>query len=233
MNSGYALAVQKDGVRSVCEIVLRVQIGNEPRLNRSPSQLLLRQRAGSRSVYTKEVSDPAKMIGCFLARLADDRYVQTSTDCRSDFSSRQALVGHAVIARPISTFIEHEPVKMNGIEPMHPGPAVEPVADKCGNALFTCNADQAWHKAVITVAVDRWGKPQHGCADSACCQRKRRLLRLAGEAGIGRILFGCERALALSEQGPGSDDQLAIRARERAAESLDGTPIRLGGRPIV
>jgi hypothetical protein len=37
----------------------------------------------------------------------------------------------------------------------------------------------------------------------------------------------------LSEQGSGSDDQWAISARERAAESLDGTPIRLGGRPIV
>ena len=40
-------------------------------------------------------------------------------------------------------------------------------------------------------------------------------------------------ALALQEQGPGSDDQRAIRARERASESLDGTPIRLGGRPIL
>jgi hypothetical protein len=39
--------------------------------------------------------------------------------------------------------------------------------------------------------------------------------------------------LALSEQGSGSDDQGAIGARERAAESLNGTPIRLGGRAIV
>src|SRR6202521_4732595 len=30
------------------------------------------------------------------------------------------------------------------------------------------------------------------------------------EAGIGRVLFCCERALGLSEQGPGSDDQRAI-----------------------
>ena len=79
------------------EIMLRVQIGNEPRLNRSPSQPFLRLRAGSRAVYTKEVSDPAKMIGCFLARLADDRYVQTPADYLSDLSSRYALVGHAVI----------------------------------------------------------------------------------------------------------------------------------------
>jgi hypothetical protein len=86
---------------------------------------------------------------------------------------------------------------------------------------------------MITAAVHRWGKPQHRCADSACRQCKCRLLRLAGEAGIGRILFCCERALALNEQGPGSNHQRAIRAPQSAAESLDGTPIRLGGRPIV
>ena len=39
--------------------------------------------------------------------------------------------------------------------------------------------------------------------------------------------------MALNEQGPESDDQRAIGARERTAESLDGTPIRLGGWPIV
>src|SRR4029077_9915077 len=173
------------------------------------------------------------MIGCLLARLANDRYAQMPADGLSDLSGRYALVGHAVIPCSDGTFLVHEPVEMSSIQPVHRGPAVEPVAYKCGNALFSCNADQAWHKAVITVAVDRWGKPQHRCSDSVSRQRKRRLLRLAGEAGLGRILFCCERTLALSEQDPGSNDQRAIRARERAAESLDGTPIRLGGRAIV
>ena len=153
------------------------------------------------------------MIGRFLARLPDDRYVQMSANDLSDLSSRYALVRHAVISGCSGAFLKREPVEMGSIEPMHRGPAVEPVAYKCGNALFTCDADQAWHKAVITIAVDRWGEPQHRCADSACRQRKRCLLRLPGEAGIGRILFCCERALALNEQGPGSDDQRAIRAR--------------------
>ena len=76
----HALAVERHGIRSVFEIVLRVQISNEPRLNRSPSQSFLRLRAGSRAVDTKEESDPAKMIGCFLARLADDRHVQAPAD---------------------------------------------------------------------------------------------------------------------------------------------------------
>ena len=227
--SGHALGAQRDRVRGVFEIVLLLQIGNEARLNRSPSQPFLRLRAGSRAVHTKEESDPAKMIGCFLARLADERYVQASSDNFCDFPSRHALVGHAVIPTSSRTLLEHEPVKMSSIQPMHGGSAVEPVSHVCRNALFTCDADQAWHEAMITVAVDRWRKPQHRCADSACRQRTRRLLRLAGEAGIGRILFCCERASALNEQGPRSDDQRAIRARERAAESLDGALISLGG----
>src|SRR5438309_1149732 len=104
--------------------MFRVQIGNEPRLNRSPSQPFLCLRAGSRAVNAEEAGDPGKMISCCL-------------------------------------------------------------------------------------------------------------VRFAGETGIGRVLFCCERTLALSEQGPGSDDQGAIRARDRVAKSLDGTLIRLGGRPIV
>src|SRR5258708_38850601 len=173
------------------------------------------------------------MMGCFLARLADDRYVQRPTDVPRHLSRRYALLGQPVIPCSDGPFREHKPVEMSSIQLVHRGPTVEPVAYIRGNGLFSCNADQAWHKAVITVAVDRWGKPQHRCADSACRQRKRRLLRLAGEAGIGRILFCCERALALGEQGPGSDDQRAIRARERAAESLDATPIPLGSSPIA
>ena len=132
----------------------------------------MRQHAGSRSVYTKEVTDPAKMIGCFLARLADDRYVQMPANDLSDLSSRYALVGHTVISGYTGAFLKRESVEMSSIEPVHRGPAVEPLAYKCGNALFTRDADQAWHEAVITAAVDRWGKPQSRCADSACRQRK-------------------------------------------------------------
>src|SRR4029077_13025789 len=119
----------------------------EPRLNRSPSQPILRQSAGSRAVHTKKEADPAKMIGCFLPRLADDRYVQLPADDLSDFSSRHALVRHAVISGCSRAFLKHEPVEMSSIESMHCGPAVESVAYKCGNALFPCDANQARHKA--------------------------------------------------------------------------------------
>src|SRR5258705_11947711 len=105
------LAVQRDGVGSVFEIALRVQIGNEPRLNRPPSQLFLRQDAGSRSVDTKKHSDPAKMIACFLERLADDRYVQVSPDDLSDLASRYALIGHAVISGCSRALLKRQQVK--------------------------------------------------------------------------------------------------------------------------
>src|SRR5271154_94207 len=152
-------------------------------------------------------------------------------DDLSDLSSRHTLFGHAVIGRPAGTFLKRESVEMRNIEAMHRGPAVEPVADICGNALFSCDPDQVWHKAVLTVAVDRWRKPHDRCPDSACCQRKSRLLRLAGRIKIGRILFCRRQALALKDDP--TDEQRTIRARERAAECLDGTPIRLGNTPIV
>src|SRR6202042_3042359 len=124
--------------------------------------------------YAKEASDPAKMIGCFLARLADDRYVQAPADCFSDRSSRYALVGHTVVPCSDGTVLEHEPVEMSSIEPMHGGPAIEPVPDKYGNTLFPCDADQTRHKAVVTGAMDRRGKTQDRCANSSRRQRKRR-----------------------------------------------------------
>jgi hypothetical protein len=58
--SGHALGAQRDGVRGVFEIVRLLQIGNEARLNRSPSQPFLRLRAGSPAVHTKEESDQPK-----------------------------------------------------------------------------------------------------------------------------------------------------------------------------
>src|SRR5580658_2371202 len=192
------------------EIVVGVQVGNQPGLYRPPSQSRLCLRARSRTVDTKEVSDPAKMIGCFLARFADNRYVQATADCLSDLSSRYALVGDAVIRGTSNTFLKHKPVKVSRIEPMHRWPAIKPVPYECRNSFFTRDADQTRHKAVVAIAVDRRRKPQHRCADSARRQRKRRLLRFAGEVGVGCIFFRCERALAFSEQGPRGDDQRAL-----------------------
>jgi hypothetical protein len=68
------------------------------------------------------------MIDCFLARLADDRYVQMPTDYLSDLSSRYTLIGHDVIPCSDGTFLKHESVEMSSIEQVHRGPAVESIA---------------------------------------------------------------------------------------------------------
>ena len=85
----------------------------------------------------------------------------------------------------------------SSIEPVHSGPAVEPVAYIRGNAVFPCDANQARHKAAIAVAVDRRRKPQNRCPDSMCRQRKRRRLRFAGEVVV--------RLLAARAQGPDAE----------------------------
>jgi hypothetical protein len=56
--------------------------------------------------------------------------------------------------RPV---LEHEPVEMSGIEPMHGGPAVEPVTHVGRDALLARQADEQGDKGVISIAMDRGG----------------------------------------------------------------------------
>ncbi len=51
------------------EIGRRVQIGNDPQLNRSPSQPFLRQRAGSRNVVTYQEPELSKVLAGLLREL--------------------------------------------------------------------------------------------------------------------------------------------------------------------
>src|SRR5215471_10985529 len=99
------------------------------------------------------------MIRRFLARLGHDWHVQAFANNVGDLLRRDALIAHAVIARPSRTLLKHKSVKMCGIEPMHCGPSVKPVADICRTALFPCNVDESRNEAVIAFAVDRWRKP--------------------------------------------------------------------------
>ena len=86
---------------------------------------------------------------------------------------------------------------MSGIESMHRGPAIKTIAYKCGRALFTCDANQVRHKAVITIAVDGGGS-RSTMRELVCRQRNRLLLRFAGEVGIGCVVFGCETNLGVT-----------------------------------
>src|SRR5205807_6441295 len=125
---------------------------------------------------------------------------------------------------------EHEPVEMGSIEPVHRGPAVEPVTHIRRNALFTRDLDETRNEAVITVAMDRWGEAHHRHAHAtrrhrSCCLF-RSYARNRGGAGSGYIFFDRE-ATRREEPGPGGDDQGAVRADERGAESFDGVPVGL------
>src|SRR5260221_9064167 len=86
---------------------------------------------------------------------------------------------------------------------------------------------------MIAVPMDRRRKAQHGEPHTTRSQRRYCLFRLARKTGICRILFGCQRAFALKEQGPGSDDQRALGTGERISECFDSASIRLGGRRVV
>jgi len=86
---------------------------------------------------------------------------------------------------------------------------------------------------VIAVTMNGRGQPQYRSAHATRSQRDRRFFRLSGKIGIGRLVFHCERAFALNEQGPRSNDQRAVRAGDRGSERLNGPPICLGGRRIV
>ena len=150
----YALGAQSHSFRGMSEIVFGVEVGEETRLNRSPSKLVLGFRASSGAIHGKEVGDPAEVIARLLGRFADDRHVQASANDLGDLSSRNSLIGDAMIPASGGPVLEHEPVEMSSIEPMYRGPAVEPLSDVCGNALFTGDADQSWYKAVIPVSMD-------------------------------------------------------------------------------
>ena len=51
--------------------------------------------------------------------------------------------------------------EMSGIEPVHCGPAVEPIADVCRSSFLTRHINENRHEAVIAVAVDGWWKPHN------------------------------------------------------------------------
>src|SRR5258708_35609238 len=95
------------------------------------------------------------MTGCLFERFRDDRHVQASADDVRDLSGRHTLVGDPVKPRSRRSFLERQPEEMGGIEPVHRGPAVEPVTGIRGNALFTRDADQRRHEAVIAAAMHR------------------------------------------------------------------------------
>src|SRR6266566_4559579 len=138
-------AAQRRRRYAVCsgfEIARPVEIGNQPGLLRLPPQQFPSSQTRGLAVDRCEMGEPAKVVGCFVGGLGDDRHVQTTADHVSDVSERHALIRDPMIPGSCKILLKHEPVKMSSIEPVHRGPAVKPVTDICRNALFACDADE-------------------------------------------------------------------------------------------
>ena len=102
---------------------------------------------------------PKKAKMCLLRGLGDGRHIHAAADHASDVSKRNAFVADAVIADSCRTILQHEPVQTSRIEPVHRGPAVEPLTYVSRCSLLTRDADECRNEAVIAVAMHRGRKP--------------------------------------------------------------------------
>ena len=159
-----------------------IQIFNQPRqFSRMPSQPFLRQRAGSGTVDAHEEPEEAKMLRRRLRGHGDDRHFQTPADCLSDLSQRHALFVDRVIPGSRRLFIirallQREPVERGSIQPMHRGPAVEPVAYIRRDTFFASHSDQVGDEALLVPVMDL-REAHHRRAYSTRRQRSCRLFR--------------------------------------------------------
>src|SRR5579863_6740537 len=92
------------------EVAWLVDIGNERRLRRPPSQLLLCLRARSGGVERREMRDPSEMIGRLFRRFADDRDIQSPPNHSSDLAELDALIGDRMVSRRHRALFQRKPV---------------------------------------------------------------------------------------------------------------------------
>jgi hypothetical protein len=136
------------------EVACLLKICNQSGTGRAPSQPFLRLRAGSRTVSAYKVPEKAKMVGCLLPGLADDRDVQAPADCVSDVSELQPLFGDCVIPGSRRCLLKRQPVDAGSVEEVRSGPAVEPVTHKRRDTLLASDIDQVGDQALLDSVVD-------------------------------------------------------------------------------
>src|SRR5262249_61102250 len=93
------------------------------------------------------------MLSGLLLRFANHRHVQAATDHFRDFSRRHSFVLDPLIAGSRRPLLQHEVVETGRIEPVHGGPAVEPVTYIGRLALFARDLDQPRAESVLAVAM--------------------------------------------------------------------------------
>ena len=152
-----------------------------------------------RAVDSNEMREPAKVVGGLFGRFADQGHIQASRDYRSNVSERHAFIGNSVIGGSGGAFFQREPVDVGSVEAMNGGPAIEPVVDIRGEALFPRDLNKRRNEAVVAVAMDRWRKAQHRYAHITRGHRQSSLLGDTRKIRVGRILFRCQGALTLQD----------------------------------
>jgi hypothetical protein len=128
---------------------------------------------------------------------------------------------------------------VRGIEPVHGGPAVGPVADVAGDALVAGDADQGRHEAVVAVAVIGRRKSHDRRADAAEARESTNSavaqpgLRTgpprAADAGSAPCPSRSVATAPVRARASRGDEERSIGTRQRLAERLDGAAIRVGG----
>src|SRR5262245_58046071 len=78
------------------KIIRTVDIGNETRVRRSPSELFLRLRAGGRAVDGDKVRKPAEVVGGFVGGFAGDGQAKPAPNDFGDFSESNAFIADTV-----------------------------------------------------------------------------------------------------------------------------------------
>jgi hypothetical protein len=88
------------------------------------------------------------MVSCLFRELGNDRHVQTATDDLSDLPARHSLFSDRVVPGARS-LLQREPIEVSGIEAVHCGPAVEPIADIRRNTFFAGYSDHVRDEALL------------------------------------------------------------------------------------
>src|SRR5579871_4017842 len=152
------------------EIAVSFQIGQQPGLRRLPRQLLARSLAGGRAVAREEVREPPEVRRGLRGGHAQQRQFQTAPDRGSDVAGRYAFLGNPVEPGSRGPVLDCLPEQTGGVQTVHRGPPVQPVADVRRYPLLARDADERRNEAVIAVAVHRRRETHDRRAHTARCR---------------------------------------------------------------
>src|SRR5579872_515368 len=117
------------------------EIGNQSRTGWMPFEALLRYRAGSWHVETREHRQPAKMSRRLLRRKADHGHFQASANDFRHLPHRYSLFSDRVVPAASFALLQRKPVEMGNIENMRRRPAIESLGNVRRSSLFTGHLD--------------------------------------------------------------------------------------------